>query len=110
LQRTLSSRPGGRRVGYQEHRIRLSFKPAALLSLVLVVGIGTFGRAAAQGNDDPLVTLPGNQPAAVAKATPAQSSAQANASAASSQAQPITITIVLNRSDPAGFDAFVKAV
>jgi kumamolisin len=78
----------------------------ALLALVLgLIGFMATRSALPQTGSDPLVTLPGHVPAALARATPVQPPAGTDVAS-----QPITLSVVLNWRDPAGFQAFLANV
>ena len=87
-----------------------------LLSLALVALGSNSTRLAAQvaapdpGGGGPLVTLPGHTLAILSQATllPAGSTGANEPQTAGSE--PLTLTIVLNRTDEAGFEAFLQSV
>ena len=84
-----------------------------LLILLIALAVGgsagarSFAQTPVPTPSGPAVRLPNHTLSVLSQATPAAPSPQAATPAAS---QPITLTIVLNRSDPAGFAAFLKGV
>jgi hypothetical protein len=78
----------------------------SLIGLFILIALAAGGlgsrRASAQASP-PAQRLPGHVLAILPQATRLAPAAQAGA-------QPVTITVVLNRSDQPGFDAFLAAV
>jgi len=75
---------------------------AAALAFLLFTSIGVDAQ-----QPSPRVMLPGHVPSALSRATALQTAALAEKSSAET---PLTLTIVLRRSDPAGFQAYLSDV
>ncbi len=64
----------------------------------------------AKAQQPPLITLPGHMLPALSRAQPAEPIEAATLRAKSAVTAPITLTVVLRRSDPAGFGAYLQDV
>lgn len=85
-----------------------------LMVLALVTGRGEGASARMPAGallaDDPLVVLPGHTLAILSQATLVPAGSAGVYSPQTAGSEPLTLTIVLNRTDEAGFEAFLQSV